>query len=95
MVPSQDSAATRGRTLSVCELCRVVLEEESGVVYQDGTASDDDTSRVVSTIEQKRIAELAHQVVVGDYKTPKNRLCLKHQQRETTKRLCPAPGEWH
>jgi hypothetical protein len=83
----------------VCELCRVVLEEEGGVVYQDGTASDDNTSRVVSTIEQKRIAELAHQVVVGDYKTLKNRLrlklCLKQQQRETTKRLCPAPGEWH
>ena len=53
MAPSQDSAAKRGRSLSVCEICRFVLEEESGVVYQDGTASKDDTSKIVSTIEQK------------------------------------------
>lgn len=48
---------------------------------------------------RKRTAELAHQVVVGDYKTLKNRLrsklCFKQQHRETAKRFCPAHGEWH
>ena len=79
----------------MCGLRRVVLEKERGVVYQDGAASDDDTYRVISTIEQKRIAELAHQVVVSDYKTPKNMFCLEQQHRETTKWLRPVPGEWH
>jgi hypothetical protein len=66
-------------------------------ILEVGTASKEDIAEIVSTIEEKCINEMGHKVVIlaGDYQTFKNIICLKQQHRETTKWLCPVPGEWH
>jgi hypothetical protein len=77
-------------------------EKKTDIIYQDpilevGTASKEDISEIVSTIELKCITQQQHKVVIlaGDYQTFKGIICFKQQHRETTKWLAPVPGEWH
>ena len=62
-----------------------------------GTASIADIRTIVGVVEDECINRHGCKVVIlmGDFQTFKNLVRFKLQHPETTRWLCPVPGEWH